>query len=174
MSNRMKKQLLSAISAIGLIAITTWYFYSTNERYVESVHHHAGFKVYLDNELQDYSSYQYMNFTPCLEHEQKKSAQEEQVEKAHLHDSIGDVVHVHRPDSTWGDLFTNIGVEMPRDKKVTGYVEGIEQTNFLEMTIEPYTTLVVSIGETNSSRSGERIERAYIEEIEAKSELCGS
>lgn len=151
-----------------------WYFYSSTEQVVESLHYHAGFRVYLDNELQDFSSYQYMNFTPCLEHEQKKTAQEEQIEKAHLHDSVGDVVHIHRSGSTWGDLFTNIGVEMPSDKKIIGFVEGVEQANFLSLPIEPYATLVVSIGETNSSRSGERIERAYIEEIEAKSELCGS
>lgn len=170
MSNRMKKIVVGTLILL-VLAITAWYAILPRKQEITQVHYHAGFRVYLDNELQDFSSYQYMNFTPCSEHEQKKSVEEEQIEKAHLHDSVGDVVHVHRKGATWGDLFKNLKVEFPEGKEVVAFVDGKEIQAFMSESIEPYTSLIVSIGEQSSSRSGERIERSH---IEAKSELCGA
>ncbi|TXH00388.1 MAG: hypothetical protein E6P95_03615 [Candidatus Moraniibacteriota bacterium] len=140
----------------------------------EHVHYHAGFKVYVDNRLQDYSGYQYMNYTPCSEHDEKKSKEEEQMEKAHLHENVGDVVHVHRIGAVWGDLFTNIKVSFPSDKKITGYIDGRKVEEIMSTPIEAYTTAIILVGESDASRGGEVVSRAHIEEVEKKSELCGT
>lgn len=124
------------------------------------MHYHAGFVVYVDGVKQDYSGYQYMNYTPCSEHEEKKSPEEEQVEKAHLHEGVGDVVHVHRSGAVWGDLFNNIGVELA------------EQPEILSQKIEPNSSVVITIG--NKVDSPEYVTQERIKEVEAKSELCGS
>lgn len=170
----IKHLKLIVVSGLMIATIVALWLYPPGHNQSESVHYHAGFRVYIDDHLQDYSGYQFMNYTPCQEHDEKKSAEEEQLEKAHLHDSVGDVVHVHRDGALWGDLFKNIGVFFPEEKSVMGYIDGVERTEFLSEPIEPYTTLIVSVGETEDSRREEKIERGYIEEVEAKSELCGT
>jgi hypothetical protein len=126
----------------------------------EHLHYHAGFRVYIDGQLQDYSDYKYMNFVPCSEHDEKKSAAEEQIEKAHLHDGVGDVVHVHRSGSTWGDLFKNIGIDLPIYLPI------------LKDPIEPDSSVIITLGKTVDNP--EKVSVEHIKEIEAKSELCGS
>ena len=126
----------------------------------EHIHYHAGFVVYIDGVKQDYSDYKYMNFVPCSQHDEKKSAAEEQIEKAHLHDGVGDVVHVHRSGSTWGDLFKNIGVTLPSDLAI------------LKQTIEPNSSIVITIGKEVGNL--EKVTLEHIKEVESKSELCAS
>lgn len=140
----------------------------------ESVHYHAGFRVYIDGTLQDYSDYKYMNFVPCSEHDVKKSPAEEQLEKSHLHDGVDDVVHSHRAGATWGDLLKNIQVELPKDKTLNGYINGIEQEDIMDSPIKEYTTAIFIVGENQSSHDEEIVNIEYIKEVESKSELCGS
>jgi len=115
-----------------------------------------------------------MNYTPCSLHDEKKSAAEEQIEKAHLHENVGDVVHVHRSGSMWGDLFTNLKINFPTDKKITSYIDGRKVDVIMNEPINPYTTAIILIGESDASRSAEMISREHIEEVEKQSELCGS
>lgn len=137
----------------------------------DHVHYHAGFKVYIDGSLQNYTEYKYMNFVPCSEHDEKKSKQEEQIEKAHLHDGVGDVVHVHRHGALWGDLFKNIKVEL--DKGVVGYIDGVEVDDILNKPIGSYTTAIFVVGESAEDHTSEVIPLEYIKQVETKSELCG-
>ncbi len=139
----------------------------------EHFHYHAGFKVYIDGQLQDYSDYKYMNFVPCSEHDEKKSRAEEQIEKAHLHDGVGDVVHVHRSGSTWGDLFTNIKAELPKDKELKGFINGIANDDILKAPVKEYTTAIFVVGTSDASHGNEVVNIDHIKEVEAKSELCG-
>ncbi len=165
-------KLSLAVAATISVAAGLWW-QSLASKAEPHLHYHAGFRIYIDDTLQDYSGYQYMNYTPCSEHDQKKSPEQEQLEKAHLHDGVGEVVHVHRPGAVWGDLLRNSKIELPDDKNLDGYIDGIKQENILSKPIEPYTTAVLLVGETNATRSAERVERSYIEAVEAKSELCG-
>lgn len=134
-----------------------YYLYSPKE--FEYIHYHAGFRVYIDGVLQDYSDYKYMNFVPCSEHDVKKSPAEEQIEKAHLHDGVGDVVHMHRSGAKWGDLFKNIGVTLPTDLPI------------LNTPIEPNSSVVIVVG--TPVDNPEKVSLEHIKEVEAKSELCG-
>lgn len=126
----------------------------------EHIHYHAGFVVYIDGVKQDYSDYKYMDFESCSEHPEKMTAEEEQIELAHLHDGVGDVVHVHRAGAKWRDLFRNIGVSLPSELPV------------LNNPIEPNSSIVIVVGTPVDNPVKVSLEQ--IKEVESKSELCGS
>lgn len=132
--------------------------YSPSEE--EHIHYHAGFVVYIDGEKQDYSDYKYMNFKSCTEEKSKPTKEELQIEKAHLHDGVDDVVHVEQAGAVWGDLFKNIGVEFSED---------LPEIN---KPIEADSSVVFSVGKPVDNP--EKVSIEHIKEVEAKSELCGS
>lgn len=123
----------------------------------KDVHYHAGFVVYVNGEKQDYSDWQYMHWELCTDGQDQH--EDEQIEKAHLHDGVGDVVHVHRSGAKWGDLFDNIGVRLA------------EEPDILQQEIVPNSSVVITIGATVENPKYVTIER--VREVEAKSELCG-
>ncbi|MBP9702896.1 hypothetical protein KBD69_04365 [Candidatus Woesebacteria bacterium] len=166
------KLIATSTACLGVLATLLMYRPHTHD--TEHVHYHAGFKVYIDDQLQDYSGYQHMNYTPCSLHDEKKSPAEEQMEKAHLHENVGDVVHVHREGAVWGDLFENIKANLPQDKIVRGFVDGSVVEDIMKTPIKPYTTAIILVGESDASRSAEVVSREHIEEVEKKSELCGT
>jgi hypothetical protein len=142
----------------------------------DAVHYHAGFQVYVNDELQDYSGIEFMHIEPCGldEHDDNVDETNEQIEIAHLHDGIGDVVHVHRPGAVWGDLFNNINVVFPSPTEA--YVNGEVVDNILNHPINEYDSMIILSGpHTNIS---EKLDRAvtleHIIEAEAISETCGS
>ncbi len=139
--------------------VSLFAYMSYTPKEVEHIHYHAGFIVYVDGVRQDYSDYKYMNLTPCTQEELKPTKEEEQIEKAHLHDGVGDVVHVEQAGSVWGDLFKNIGVTLPADLPVLSEV------------IEPNSSIVISVG--TPVDKPEKVSLEHIKEVEAKSELCG-
>lgn len=155
---KLGKTIIFTIAA--LVAATVAYVSYDSGASDEHLHYHAGFRVYIDGQRQDYSDYIYMNFVPCSEHNEGKSAAEEQMELAHLHDGVGDVVHVHRPGAKWGDLFRNIGVELPGDIPM------------LKEPIEANSSVVFNVGKV--VENPEKVSLEHIKEVEAKSELCGS
>ena len=143
------------------------------ENQVEEIHYHAGFQVYVDDKLQDFSDLAYMQIEPCGEDEHEQFSEEhEQIEKAHLHDGVGDVVHVHRNGAVWRDLFTNI--EFPLDPNAVVYVNGNLVEDFLNYPIYPYDSLVILSGESSeiNEKLKNAVTREHIEEAEAKSESC--
>ncbi len=103
----MKRQVLiiiNLLSLVLLVAIANFYFQDAGIQH--ETHLHAGFQVYVDGVKQDFSDYQYMEIQPCgITDYGEKTPEEQQLEKAHLHDGVGDVVHVHRAGATWGGPF---------------------------------------------------------------------
>ncbi len=73
----------------------------------KDLHFHAGFQVYVDDKLQDFSDNKYMDETPCTKNGKPLPdvKVDDQLEKAHMHDHKGYIVHVHRKGSNWSDLF---------------------------------------------------------------------
>ncbi len=154
-------KIIKTLILIVLVVISTHLVYQKYfQKEEEHVHYHAGFVVYIDGVKQDYSGYKYMNFSPCSEHDVKKSSAEEQIEKAHLHDGVGDVVHTHRSGAVWGDLFRNIGVKLEGDLET------------LKNPIEPNSSVVIIVGKP--VENPEKVSLEHIQEVESKSELCGS
>jgi hypothetical protein len=158
----MNKSIKMGLSLTALLSVAGagWLYSSSIHKADDHVHYHAGFTVYIDGVKQDYSDYKYMNFVPCSEHDQKKSKAEEQIEKAHLHDGVGDVVHVHRSGGKWRDLFKNIGVDLPGDLPI------------LDQPIEPDSSVVITVG--TPVENPDKVTLEHIKEVEAKSELCGA
>ncbi len=138
------------------------------------VHYHAGFLVFKNGIKQDFSDLKYMEVKPCGEgHEDELTPEEIQIEKAHLHDGIGDVVHVHRDEAQWGDLFTNIGVEM--NASVAGYINNQSVHNILDQPIVAYDSVVMIEGDGIAVEDAlkQSVSRERIVEAEQKSENCG-
>lgn len=142
----------------------------------DEIHYHAGFHLYNDGEMADFSDTEYMHVNPCYadEHRDESTKEEIQEEKAHLHDHIGDVAHVHQPGAVWRDLFYNIDYEI--DKNVTGYINGEKVENILDRPIKEYDSVVFVAGDTGDleTKLQNTVTKDHIISVENKSESCGS
>lgn len=166
----MNKNLIAL--AIAVFVLAGAFSLRNIDKSEDNVHLHAGFLVYIDNELQDFSDFKYMNFKSCGEHIEEMSPEEEQIEKAHLHDFIGDVVHVHRENATWGDLFKNISFSLfPTEVYING---DLFEGDFLSYEIKPYDSVVIFQGEASEKEEkiNARVTKGHILEVEQMSEYC--
>ncbi len=157
------------------LTLTLYTTYSILHTPTSEVHYHAGFLVYVDGVKQDFSDFKYMELEPCTDHKDAHK-EDEQKEKAHLHDGIGDVVHVHRANAVWGDLFQNIGYTFPANKTIIGYQNGqrIERIeNILEKPIMPNDSLIIAVGDFDIGALRSPVTLDHIKEVESKSETCG-
>lgn len=74
-------------------------------------HYHANFLVVVDGEPLDLSSSRYMeDASSCVGDEEVLPAQ-----RVHMHDGVGDVVHVHHDGVTWGHFFSVLGFTLGDD-----------------------------------------------------------
>jgi len=72
----------------------------------EQVHYHANFAVYINGQREQFASSAYY---VELEESCAEQQQISPYERAHMHDSVNDVVHVEDEAVTWGHFFQNIG-----------------------------------------------------------------
>jgi hypothetical protein len=174
----MKTKILIGVSAslsVVAVVIAGWFFYGRAVP-VKEVHHHAGFVVYMDGQKQDFSHIRHMSLVPCGEHSEKPTKEEEQLEKAHLHDSNGDVVHVHRAGATWGDLFKNMNFTYDHTLEVIGYRDDHPIRDILKQEIVANDSLIFVVGSQEKvvDYLPNKVTLNRIAEVEQKSELCGS
>jgi hypothetical protein len=157
------------IAILGLVVIFRHKLFP-----VKAVHFHAGFQVYKDDKLQNFSDPKYMHQKPCTTTNTAEEPEDEQIEKAHLHDLIGDVVHIHRENVTWQALFNNL--KYPIDTTHTiAYRNNKKIDNFLLTPIHPYDSLVLFIGKNTQidKKLSNAVKKAHIQQIEKQSENCG-
>ena len=166
----MNKKLLIGLT-IFLIIIIGVAVYLRLFR-VKEVHYHAGFQVYIDGKQKDFSAMQYMSLIPCGKN---TGHEDEQLEKAHLHDTIGDVVHVHRDNAVWGDLFKNINYQINTTQPVEAYLNGKKVNNIFAQKINPYDSLILLIGKNMDIETylTKQVTKSKIMSVEKKSESCG-
>lgn len=126
---------------ILLIILGSMFFFGKPSGKYESAHLHAAFQIYINDNLQDFSLPQYMHIKPCGDTELDLQLPQE---RAHLHDGIGDVVHVHSAKATWGDLFTTLGVEV--DTSTQYYLNDKFTINMTSQAIKPYDRALILIG----------------------------
>jgi hypothetical protein len=170
--------ILSGGLALSGIKLINNFQNTEKEKTQKKIHYHAGFQVYIDGELQNFSGNEYMHETPCtidgepIEHEHV----DEQLEKAHLHDRTGNVVHVHSEGAIWSDLFTNIGYDFPEGEKITAYANGEKIESISSYPITPFDSIVILVGEYESPDEflKNAVSKEKIEETGQKSETCGS
>ncbi|HKB88069.1 MAG TPA: hypothetical protein VKC53_00300 [Patescibacteria group bacterium] len=182
----MKKKIIYIVLIIIIATIGIFAYFKSKKTVVsEEIHYHAGFVVFDNGKKVDFSDLKYMNVEPCTVpgKKEEETPEHNQLEKAHLHDGVGDVVHVHRLDSKWGDLFTNI--KYPIDySKVTAFINNQEVADIQNITIKPYDSLVIFIGTVDkrslaSQDPGKNlllqaVTVDHIKNTESMSESCGN
>lgn len=171
--NKNIKRLL-LLTLIILVSAGVYFYWQTVGAKKE-VHFHAGFQVYENDKLLDFSDLKYMQVVPCTA-DGAEIHMDEQIEKAHLHDNIGDVVHVHREGAVWSDLFKNIKYNIdPRNINIA-YKNGKVEQNILKSPIQPYDSIIISVGKNKltGSQLKKAVTKDRILEAEKRSETCGS
>lgn len=142
---------------------------------IKEIHIHAGFQVYENGKLKSFADIRYMNDKPCGDHGPGEHV-DEQLEKAHLHELVGDVVHVHREGATWGDLFTNLKYPLGADK-TEAYINEKKVENILKEEIKPYDKAVIFIGNRENDLKpyfAKQVTKDHIIKTEKRSEQCGA
>lgn len=140
----------------------------------KKVHYHAGFVVFQNDKKIDFSDFRYMRVKPCTNDKgHSDSAEEVQAEKAHLHDSVGDVVHIEAEGAKWKDLFQNINYKIDYSK-VTAYVNGNKVINFENQKIKPEESIIILLGENKNNHLSDAVSKSYIDEKATKSVDCGN
>ena len=161
------QKVFIAVLAISAILGVCFYLKTSHK---EEVHHHAAFQIYIDGKLQDYTDIKYMSLVPCTDDEHQVKTED----SVHLHDNIGDVVHVHKQGAVWNDLFKYIKLNTDSGKEITGYVNGKEMSDIMNEPINAYDSLVLLVGSHGDVKSylDKALKKEYIEDVETKSGLC--
>lgn len=143
----------------------------------EKTHYHAGFIVIKDNQIVDFSKPEFMSFTPCVVAgaKEEETPEQLQIEKAHLHDEIGDVIHIEEDNAKWGDLFTNLHYPI-NYSETTAYINSKKVPNIQNMPIRHYQSAVIFIGASDGAQKflSQAVTKEHIKEAAAKSKDCGS
>lgn len=170
----MKKLVISLFIFLILLGVGISLYSKFFTKPLKVVHYHAGFLVYKDNKLVDFKKPEYMHEKPCKLHPDPNEQVDEQIEKAHLHDFVSDVVHVHREPVYWRDLFTNLKYSIPHDAE--GYLNGKKVSDILNTQIHPYDTIIILIGKHGDIKQylTHQVSKVYIQEKEKGSEQCGT
>lgn len=127
----------------------------------EAVHYHANFAMYLNGQREQFDDiFYYIGAENCsteVEHTMNPYA------RAHMHDSVNDVVHVEDNAVTWGQFFQNIGwiidpevirtpdqIFLPDSQnKLTFILNGEQTDKVINRVIGDKDKLLVDFGSTN-------------------------
>lgn len=170
----MNKYRLVLLSGISILVCIILFIIVKYTFFPAQIHYHAGFLVYLDGKLIDFSKNQYMTQDYCKLESEKLTPAQIQIDKAHLHDNIGDVVHIHAPGARWKDLFYNLKFTFPASRKISGYIKGQEVPNILDQPITPYESVIITIGSSKGVNLTKYVTKKQIREVEKISESCGN
>lgn len=169
-----KKFLLFIVSVIVLLFGVSIFVRAQKLFTPQKTHYHAGFVVFQNDKKLDFSDMKYMSVEPCVLNNKRDNDTPEQIqiEKAHLHDNVGNLVHVERTGPIWKDLFTNI--HYPIDfTKTTGYINGKQVNNYQFQSIKPFDSLVVFIGKSDQKLLAQAVTKGYMIKMAKKSTTCG-
>ncbi|HVC36396.1 MAG TPA: hypothetical protein VNE40_03055 [Candidatus Dormibacteraeota bacterium] len=88
---------------IGLLVIMAIRFVSYNPPHI---HYHANFAVYINGQRQEFSGPEYYQGVAVCSATNDITLPQE---RAHMHDNINSVIHIHDHAVTWGQFFENLG-----------------------------------------------------------------
>lgn len=168
-----QKQLIISmcVVVIGVGGVLGYRYYQKQIHPNIPVHYHAGFIVYVNGIRQDFGDSRYMKIEPCTT-AGSEIKEDDQLEKAHLHGGIGDVVHVHREGALWKEFFVNIKYSLPKST-LSGYINTVKTDNLLNVQIRPYDSVVFVFGDVPSEATTAGISKEHIIEVEKTKEQCG-
>ena len=172
----MNKRLFSIIILLALVlAGISTFFIAKKLLRPQKTHYHAGFVVFQNNKKLDFSDNKYMFIEPCTLKENKADTASDadiQIEKAHLHENVGELVHIERTGAKWQDLFTNIHFPI-NYTQTTGYINGKQQSDYQLQPIKPFDSLLVFIGKNDPKLLQQAVTKDYIIQMAKKSTTCG-
>jgi hypothetical protein len=113
------------------------------------LHYHANFAVFINNVQINFSDPSYMHLAPCLADSTEVSFNK--LDNVHLHDLVGNVVHVHQGGVVWNDLFKSVkydlykNIEDAKQPNVTYYLNGKKvDKSVLSMPIQKEDKLLIT------------------------------
>ena len=170
----MRRKIIAVVGILLILGVVvTFKFIKKSPPKTEEVHYHAGFVVFKDGQKIDFSDSKYMYIKPCNVDENKKEDDKTiQMEKAHLHDGVGDVVHIEADGATWGDLFTNINYTVDY-ASVSAFINGSKIDGIKNTPIKSYDSLVLFEGKPDETKLNQNVSIDRIKEVERKSIECG-
>lgn len=166
----MIKTILSKPTVKILIAFLAGAIWLVAMRFVtlknNEVHYHANFAVFVEG--------QRLAFESPLYYEEVQSCGGDEVNnpktRAHMHDQISDVVHVHDDAATWGHFFANLGITNgdtvfryngvvhveDTNTNIRFILNGEEVDTTANRTINSEDTLLISVGNPTSEEVQEQ------------------
>ena len=170
----MNKRFFSVVIFSVVILLGIGIFFTAKKLFrPQKTHYHAGFVIFQNNNKLGFSDNKYMFIEPCtLNKKDDASDADIQIEKAHLHENVGDLVHVERTGAKWKDLFTNIHFQNDYSQTI-GFINGKQQSDYQLQLIKPYDSLVVFIGKNDPKLLSQGVTKDYITIMAKKSTTCG-
>ncbi len=105
----MKKVFLLSSALLFLVACERQF-----EQNPDPNHTHADFAIWINGEEIDFSGPEFMSGLSTDEHTHDE-ADERHHEYLHLHDSIGHVLHSHKPGQNFGEFLRSLGIEFAKE-----------------------------------------------------------
>ncbi len=142
---------------VGVVVILGIRFFSYKP---ERIHYHANFQVFINGQREQFANPSYYEaIGPSCSANAGITPQE----RAHMHDGINHVVHVHDHAVTWGQFFTNLGwlvdakvigtpsqmLMADADHKITFILNGETMDNVSNRVIGDQDKLLVDYGDSN-------------------------
>lgn len=143
----------------------------------EDTHYHAGFQIYVNDELQDFSGSEFMHYSPCSTEPEDDHDSDDPKDRIHLHNNVGNVVHVHADDVTWEEIFESLDIEEYLELMQIHYSKDTEwSVNVLDNRPKPYESVIFTFdGEYSRDQLIEDIvNMKVIEDAEYDVENCGT
>lgn len=125
------------------------------------VHYHANLQLFVNGKQETFQDpLYYQEVVSC-----NADADADPLHRAHLHDQVYDIVHVHAPGVTWGQFFENINVGAePTSLRigntvyantgtdtVTYILDGKKLTSLVGQPIDSEDTLLVNYGDEDAT-----------------------
>lgn len=119
-------------------------------------HYHANFALYVNGEKDEFNSFTYYEeVTACSD-----ASKMDPKSRAHMHNNVNSIVHVHDDAVTWGHFFSNLGYifndnllitpkgryEPGDDKKFSYILNGERVKNISDKVIKSEDTLLINFG----------------------------
>lgn len=119
-------------------------------------HYHANFALYINGQKDEFNSFTYYEeVTACSD-----SSKMNPKSRAHMHNNVNSIVHVHDDAVTWGHFFSNLGYvfhdnllitpkgryEPVDDKKFSYILNGEKVKNISDKVIKSEDTLLINFG----------------------------
>ncbi len=148
----MKKTL--PLFGLLIVLVVSFALYKTLQVSKDPVHYHANFAVFISGEQVDFSKPSLMHIQPCTNDEKESSNPEDNV---HLHDQVGNVVHLHADGINWHTFFSSIQYDLlgkTNGKTMTVYSKGVAVSpQHLFDVIEPRDMLLIHIASQGGAQN---------------------